>query len=50
VGKDRGSSDAGKVADGNVVDEYVVAAEVTGFPTTLCSIVVAMTADTVRQR
>jgi hypothetical protein len=32
VGEGRASSDAGKVTDGNVVDEYVVAAEEMGFP------------------
>jgi hypothetical protein len=50
LGKERASSDAGRVADGDVVGEYVVAAEVIGFPSTLCSIVIAMPADTVRQK
>jgi hypothetical protein len=55
LGKERASSDAGRVADGDVVGEYVVgeyvvAAEVIGFPSTLYSIVIAMPADTVRQK
>jgi hypothetical protein len=48
MGKKRASSDAGEVADRTVVDEYVVAAEEMGFPITLSSMDIAMSADSVR--
>ena len=48
MGKERASSDVGEVADRTVVDEYVVAAEERGVLSTLSSMDIAMSADTVR--